>query len=262
MQTTGSQHLSTPNRWCTMLKPTKSVSPHRFAPNGSWSPTKLKPLHRSAEHPKHVANVLPGLPGMLPEIWQERPTAVAANSAWMPSWKMEQTHGADFKRKSLLENIDPIQTRFLFFSAFIKRYQVSTIRNQTKSYWMIQTIKSSQLHLPTAPLKCSLRGEFLCGAVPQPLVSTQQDPRLIHGSGCRRIDCCHDAVSTPPRTNAARAWYVLATSNLLQRLRCLVTTADLLPFATRATPNHRNVASCLGPQNQEQHAILPTSCSF
>lgn len=139
-----------------------------------------------------------------------------------------------------------IQTRFLFFCLLLSS-DIRFPEYETKSW-----SNHHNLHLPTAPLKCSLRGEFLCGAVPQPLVSTQQDPRLIHGSYRRWIDCWRGAVSTPPRTNAARAWYVLATSNLLQRLRCLVTTADLLPFATRATPNHRNVASCLGPQKQEQ----------
>ena len=49
----------------------------------------------------------------------------------------------------MLKNFGLIQTLILFFlSAFIKRYQVSRIRNQTKLYWMIQTIKSSQLAPP------------------------------------------------------------------------------------------------------------------
>ena len=42
-----------------------------------------------------------------------------------------------------------------FLSAFIRGYQVSGIRSQTKSYRMIQTIKSSQLHLWNAPWEVS-----------------------------------------------------------------------------------------------------------
>lgn len=117
----------------------------------------------------------------------------------------------------------PFKLVSCFFVCFYR--VISGFQNTKPNHDRIITTSS-----PTAPLKCSLRGEFLCGAVPQPSVSTQQDPRLIHGSYRRWIDCWRGAVSTPPRTNAARAWYVLATSNLLQRLRCLA-AACKLPFA-------------------------------
>ena len=154
-------------------------------------------------------------------------------------------------------------------------------------------IKSSQLHFPTAPLKCSLGGEFLCGAVPQPFVSTE-DPLVIHGKTVaveiaavmlcqlhqeqtrqwrgmclQQAICCegcgawqHFNMSYIPKPSKQTP---ISSSRSSPCSNCpllnLCFTAALLSFAQG---NSQSQKCCImfGPQKQEQHAILPTSCSL
>lgn len=173
---------------------------------------------------------------------------------------MEQTHGAMLQARNeevpLFTNIGPpcslrccpttchSNSFLVFLSAFIEWYQVSRIRNQTM-------IGSSQLllqrHLWNAPWEVS--------------------------------SCAVQCLSRPSQLSRIHVWYMAVTAAgsiagvvlcqlhqeqtrqgrgmCLQQAICCKGCGAWLQHASypllKATPNHRNVASCLGPQKNKSN---------
>lgn len=162
-----------------------------------------------------------------------------------------------------------IQTLISVF--FVCFYQgISGFRN-TKSNQVISDDSNDQI-ITTSPLKCSLRGEFLCGAVPQivflyityiiyhPVIvkNLQQTIKVRLNLGWSTFDTWKLSPRLLPRC------CVNSTKN--KRGKGVVCACNKQSAAKAAVPGCsialQKCCIMFSPQKQEQHATFQTSCSL